>query len=60
MESFPPITEMTAQQLMYAADNVQKLAILQKIVRTSLKLGSLKRKIFLVQLHRIKLIQSKE
>ena len=50
MESFPPMTEMTAPQFTYAADSVKKLDIMQKSAITSLKLGSLKRTIFWVQL----------
>ena len=35
-----PIIEMTAQQLMYAADNVKKLDSMQIFAKISLKLGN--------------------
>ena len=35
-----PITEMTAQQLMYAADSVQILDAMQILAKISLKLGN--------------------
>ena len=35
-----PITEMTAQQLMYAADSVKKLDTMQIFAKISLELGN--------------------
>ena len=35
-----PLTEMTAQQLMYAADSVQKLNTMQIFSKINLKLGN--------------------
>ena len=40
VEIFPPITETTAQQLMYSEDSVKKSDILQVFAATSLKLGN--------------------